>query len=48
MVDFAGEAKKYVPDVIMSVVGMDEVDVEKAKRYVEDVLGVKYRVRPYF
>ncbi len=48
MVDFAGEAKKYVPEVVMSVVGMDVVNVEKAKRYVEDVLGVKYRVRPYF
>ena len=48
MVEFAREAKKYVPNVVMSVVGMDEVDVEKAKRYVEDVLGAKYRVRPYF
>jgi TatD DNase family protein len=48
MVEFAREAKKYVPDVVMSVVGMDEVDVEKAKEYVEDVLGAKYRVRPYF
>ena len=48
MVEFAGEAKKYVPEVVMSVVGMDVVNVEKAKRYVEDVLGVKYRVRPYF
>lgn len=48
MIDFAREAKKYVPDVVMSVVGMDEVDIEKAKKYVEDALGVKYRVRPYF
>jgi TatD DNase family protein len=48
MVDFAREAKKYVSDVVMSVVGMDEVDLEGAKKYVEDVLGVKYRVRPYF
>ena len=48
MVEFAGEAKKYVSEVVMSVVGMDEVDVEKAKEYVEEVLGVKYRVRPYF
>ncbi len=48
MVDFAREAKKYVPDVVMSVVGMDEVDVRQAKKYVEEVLGVKYRVRPYF
>ena len=48
MVDFAREAKKYVPDVVMSVVGMEEVDIEQAKKYAEEVLGVKYRVRPYF
>ena len=48
MVDFAREAKKYVPEVVMSVVGMDEVDVEGAKKYVEEELGVTYRVRPYF
>ncbi len=48
MVDFAREAKKHVPEVVMSVVGMDVVDVEGAKRYVEDELGVRYRVRPYF
>jgi TatD DNase family protein len=48
MVDFAREAKKYVSDVVMSVVGMDEVDVEGAKKYVEEELGVQYRVRPYF
>ncbi|HTY10577.1 MAG TPA: TatD family hydrolase [Bacteroidota bacterium] len=48
MVDFAREAKKYVPEVVMSVVGIEEVDLEGAKKYVEDVLGVKYRVRPYF
>ena len=48
MIDFAREAKKIVPEVVMSVVGMDDIDVEKAKKYVEEELGVKYRVRPYF
>jgi TatD DNase family protein len=48
MVDFAREAKKHVPEVVMSVVGMNGVDLEKAKKFAEDVLGVKYRVRPYF
>jgi hypothetical protein len=48
MVDFARQAKKHVPEVVMSVVGMNDVDVEKAKKFAEDVLGVKYRVRPYF
>lgn len=48
MVDFAREAKKYVPEVVMTVVGMSDVDVEKAKKFSEEVLGVKCRVRPYF
>ena len=48
MVDFAREAKKYVPEVVMSVVGMNDVDLEKAKRFVLDELGATYRVRPYF
>ena len=48
MVEFAREAKKYVPEVVMSVVGIDDVDLEKAKKFAEVELGVKYRVRPYF
>ena len=48
MIDFALEAKKYVPDVVLSVVGMDEVNTEGAKKFAEEELGVKYRVRPYF
>ena len=48
MVEFAREAKKYVPAVVMSVVGFDDVDLEKAKKFAEVELGVTYRVRPYF
>ena len=48
MVEFAIEAKKYVKEVSMSVVGMNEVDTEKAKQFAQEVLGVRYRVRPYF
>ncbi|MGE5314157.1 MAG: TatD family hydrolase [Acidobacteriota bacterium] len=48
MIDFAREAKKHVPEVVMSVVGIPEIDHEAAKKFVEEEIGVKYRVRPYF
>jgi TatD DNase family protein len=48
MLEFAAECKKYLPEVVMSVVGMDEVDRERAQKYIEKTLGVKYRMRPFF
>lgn len=48
MIDFTREAKKYVPNVVMTVVGMSEVDTEKARNFTEQQLGVQFRVRPYF
>ncbi len=48
MVDFAREAKKYVADVVMTVVGIPDIDLEETKRFVDEEIGVKYRIRPYF
>ncbi|MGD0338173.1 MAG: TatD family hydrolase [Bacteroidota bacterium] len=48
MLEFARQCQKYLPEVVMSIVGMDEVDQEKAKEFVEKTLGMKYRMRPYF
>ncbi len=48
MVEFARECKKLLPEVVMSIVGMDEVDKEKAKEFIEKTIGVKFRLRPYF
>ncbi len=48
MIEFARESKKYIPEVVMTIVGMDEVDQEQAKEFVEKEIGVKYRLRPYF
>jgi TatD DNase family protein len=48
MVDFACEAQRYVPEVVMTVVGMVDIDIEKAKKFVEEEIGVRCRVRPYF
>ena len=48
MLDFARKAKEFVPNVVMSVVGIPEVDIEKARTIAEDQVGVSFRVRTYF
>jgi len=48
MKSFAREAKKYVSKVVMSVVSLDEVEIEKSRKVVEDEIGVEFRVREYF
>ncbi|MBL1215388.1 MAG: YchF/TatD family DNA exonuclease [Ignavibacteriae bacterium] len=47
MIQFAKSAKKYT-HVVMSIVGLNEVDTEKAKEFVTDKIGVDFRVREYF
>ncbi len=47
MLDFAKKAKQY-SHVVMSIVGLSEVDTEEAKRFVTEKLGVQFRVREYF
>lgn len=47
MLDFAKKAKKYTK-VVMSVVGIDEVDIEKAKQLVTEEVGAEFREREYF
>jgi TatD DNase family protein len=48
MLDFARECKRSLPEVVMTVVGMDEVDTERARAFVGKEVGVQFRVRPYF
>ncbi len=48
MLDFARKAKDFVPNVVLSVVGIPEVDIEKARTIAEDQVGVSFRVRTYF
>jgi len=48
MLEFVREAKNYIPSVVVSVVGMSEIDQAAARELVEKELGVVFRVRPYF
>jgi TatD DNase family protein len=44
---FIVEAKKYIPDVTASIVGLPNIDVKKCRNIVEGELGVRFRLRPY-
>lgn len=48
MLDFARRSKQYVPEVVLTIVDEQEIDVKKAKKIAEDELGVSFRVREYF
>ena len=48
MKNFARLAKPHVKKVVMSVVSLDEVEIEKSRIVVEDEIGVEFRVREYF
>lgn len=47
MIDFAKKAKEY-SKVVMTIVGLNEVDTEIAKKFVTDEIGVNFRLREYF
>ncbi len=48
MKNFARLAKQYVKKVVMSVVSLDEIEIEKSRKVVEEEIGVEFRVREYF
>jgi len=48
MKSFAIKAKQFVKKVVMSVVSLDEVEIEESRKVVEDEIGVEFRVRHYF
>jgi len=48
MISFAKNVKNYAGNVVMSIVGMNEIDTEKAKSFVENSMGVDFRIREYF
>ena len=48
MIDFAREAVRHLPRVVMTIVDLDEIDKEKARALVEDEIGAAFFTRPYF
>jgi len=48
MITFTKSAKQYVEKVIMSVVSIDEAEIEKSKQIVEEKIGAEFRIREYF
>jgi TatD DNase family protein len=48
MIEFARECKKLLPEVVMTIVGIEDVDAAAAREFVEKSIGVDFRVRPYF
>lgn len=48
MLEFAKRAKQYVQKVVMTVVDFDKVEIEKAKKIIEEEIGAEFRVRHYF
>jgi TatD DNase family protein len=48
MKNFAALAKPFVKKVVMSVVSLDEVEIEKSRKVVQEEIGVEFRVREYF
>ncbi|MEK7249807.1 MAG: TatD family hydrolase [Bacteroidota bacterium] len=48
MIEFAKESVRLLPKVVMTIVDIDEVDKEKARRLVEDEIGATFQKRPYF
>lgn len=48
MVTFAKNVKRYVEKLVMTVVSIDEIEIEKAREVVENKFGAEFRVRPYF
>ena len=48
MVEFARACVGQLPETVMTVVGMRDIDIPAARGFVEKHIGAKFRVRPYF
>jgi len=46
--NFVMKAKQFVKEVVLTIVQVDEIDIEKARKFTEEKLGVTFRERPYF
>ncbi|MDR3668942.1 MAG: radical SAM protein, partial [Ignavibacteriaceae bacterium] len=48
MINFARSAKPFVEKVVMSVVSVENINLEKARLIAEQKVGAEFRIRPYF
>ncbi|MBM4168320.1 MAG: YchF/TatD family DNA exonuclease [Ignavibacteria bacterium] len=48
MIEFTRECKRLLPRVVMTIVELPEVDIEKARKDIEETLGCEFKLRPYF
>jgi len=48
MIDFAKKSKPFVEKVVMTIVSIDEVDIERARKITEEEIGAEFRVREFF
>jgi TatD DNase family protein len=48
MIDFVRQCKIYVPEVTMTVVDIGTIDIDNAQKFVEEFVGVGFKVRHYF
>lgn len=47
LIDFIKNAKKFIKDVTVTAVAIPNLDIDKIKRFAEEELKVKFRIRPY-
>jgi TatD DNase family protein len=48
MITFAKKSKPYVEKVVMTIVSIDEVDIERARKITKEEIGAEFRVREFF
>jgi TatD DNase family protein len=48
MIDFAKKSKSFVEKVVMTIVSIDEVDIEHARKITEEEIGAEFRIREFF
>ena len=45
--EFILDSKKYIPEVVATVVDIPDIDIEYCRKVAEQELGVRFRVRPF-
>jgi TatD DNase family protein len=48
MLEFAREAVRFLPKVVMTIVNLPEIDATRARRLVEEEIGGIFQERPFF